>query len=192
MVAFALRADGWYLRSDIIWNKPNPMPESVTDRPTKSHEHIFLLSKSKKYYYDADAIKEESTESTAERGKYGWNGVSFVDDDGIERRAQPDPTDKMGERWCPSTRNKRDVWTVTTKPYRGTHFATFPTDLIEPCILAGSKTGDIIMDISNGSGTTGETSIRYNRNYIGIELNPKYIDLTNQRLSEIQPVLALL
>jgi DNA modification methylase len=138
-VAIALRADGWYLRSDIIWNKPNPMPESVTDRCTKSHEDIFMLTKSERYYYDAEAIKEPSTESTLERGKYGWHGKVQIDDDGKERRAQPDPTEQMGERWSPESRNKRDVWTVATQPCAEAHFATFSPKLIEPMILAGTS-----------------------------------------------------
>jgi DNA modification methylase len=138
-VAFALQADGWYLRSDIIWHKPNPMPESVTDRPTKAHEYIFLLSKSPTYFYDAEAIKEQTTESTAERAAYGWNGKMVFDANGKERRSQPDPVDKMGDRWCPPSRNKRTVWTVSTAPFTGAHFATFPEDLIKPCILAGTS-----------------------------------------------------
>lgn len=138
-VAIALRADGWYLRSDIIWNKPNPMPESVTDRCTKSHEYIFMLTKSDRYYYDAEAIKDPSTESTLQRGKYGWHGQVKIDGDGKERRAQPDPTEQMGERWSPESRNKRDVWTVATQPCAEAHFATFPPKLIEPMILAGTS-----------------------------------------------------
>ena len=158
MVAFALRADGWYLRSDIIWAKPNPMPESVTDRPTKSHEYIFLLTKSARYFYDSAAIAEEAAYD-------GRKGVRV--------------------------RNKRDVWTVTTKPYKGAHFATFPPDLIDPCILAGSRPGDTVLDPFNGSGTTGAVSIKHGRNYIGCELNPDYIELTKKRLAQVQPTLSM-
>jgi hypothetical protein len=138
-VAFALQADGWYLRSDIIWAKPNPMPESVTDRPTKAHEYLFLLTKSTRYFYDAEAIKERGTESSVERAKYGWNGKMEFQPDGTELRSQPDPVDKMGERWCPPNRNKRSVWTVATAPYPEAHFATYPPDLIKPCIMAGTS-----------------------------------------------------
>ena len=175
MLAFALRADGWYLRQDIIWAKPNPMPESVKDRCTKSHEYIFLLSKSAKYYYDNEAVKEPSAESTLERGKYGWNGNVSIDADGKERRAQPDTTEQMGERWSPVVRNKRDVWTVTTKPYKGAHYATFNPDLIKPCILAGAPEGGIVFDPFVGSGTTVATAIQLGRKGIGIDLSFKYL-----------------
>lgn len=174
MLAFALRNDGWWLRSDIIWHKPNPMPESVKDRPTKSHEYIFLLSKSQKYYYDAEAIKEESKDPIDDRGSR------------VAEEHKRFPTEKVNGIRASGvypTRNKRDVWTVTTKPYKGAHFATFPPDLIEPCILAGSKEGDTILDPFNGSGTTGEVSIKHRRNYIGIELNPEYIELSKNRLN---------
>lgn len=137
-VALALQADGWYLRSDIIWHKPSVMPESVTDRPTKSHEHIFLLTKAENYFYDADAIREQCAESSAERAAYGWNG-KMVFTDGEEIRSQPDPVAQMGERWCPAMRNKRDVWTVPPANYNGAHFATYPPELIKPCILAGTS-----------------------------------------------------
>jgi DNA modification methylase len=209
MVAFALRADGWYLRQDIIWAKPNPMPESVTDRCTKSHEYIFLLSKSGQYYYDADAIKEPSVEanwqSRLERKSTKSKPTEKVN--GIRDRSQ---SFKRNNPACPdipgqlygqhrsgrveseydlSLRNKRDVWTVTTKPYKEAHFATFPPDLIEPCILAGSREGDTVLDPFNGSGTSGEVSIKHHRNYIGCELNPAYVELTYRRLSQVQPVL---
>jgi DNA modification methylase len=180
LVAFALRADGWYLRQDIIWAKPNPMPESVKDRCTKSHEYIFLLSKSAKYYYDADAIAEPAAYDGRKDEEYkgGDKDVSIT---AHTRRNK----DADGNR----IRNKRSVWTVNTKPYKGAHFATFPPDLIEPCILAGSKEGDIVLDPFNGSGTTGEVSIKHRRNYIGCELNPDYIKLTHKRLAKVQPVL---
>jgi DNA modification methylase len=141
MVAFALRADGWYLRSDIIWSKPNPMPESVTDRPTKAHEYVFLLTKKAKYYYDADAIREPLQECSIERAKYGWNGTMVFNENGKEEyRSQPDPVDKMGERWSPTQgRNRRTVWEIATQPTPEAHFATFPEALVEPCIKAGSS-----------------------------------------------------
>lgn len=180
MVAFALRADGWYLRSEIIWHKPNPMPESVTDRPTKSHEQIFLFSKSQSYYYDADAIKEPSKDPEDNRVERGR---------GNRKRF---PTERIagirGSGVYPMA-NKRDVWTVTIKPYKEAHFATFPPDLIEPCILAGSKPGDIILDPFNGSGTTGAVAVKHHRDYIGCEINPKYIQLTHRRLARVQLVL---
>lgn len=174
MVAFALRQDGWYLRQDIIWHKPNPMPESVKDRCTKAHEYIFLMSKSQQYYYDADAIAEEAVYDGRKDEKYkgGKKDVSIAvharwtkDDNGIR------------------IRNKRSVWTITTKPYSGAHFATFPPDLIEPCILAGSRRGDIVLDPFNGSGTTGMVSYRNGREYVGIELNPAYIDISKERIT---------
>jgi DNA modification methylase len=139
MLAFALRADGWWLRSDIIWAKPNPMPESVTDRPTKSHEQVFLLTKAARYYWDAIAVAEQSQPSTRERGRYGWHGESIIDADGKERRAQPDPCEKMGDRWCASTRNLRSVWTIATQPFKGAHFATMSQKLAETCIKAGTS-----------------------------------------------------
>lgn len=197
MVAFALRSDGWYLRKDIIWNKPNPMPESVKDRPTSSHEYIFLFSKSKKYYYDYEAIKEPSV--TNENRPHGIVRDRIFDYDSKEKVLRP--SKKRGEfkgktnsmpgreafRAVTEFRNKRSVWTVTTKAYKGAHFATYPPDLIEPCILAGTKEGDTVLDPFNGSGTTGEVSIIHNRLYIGCELNPDYIRLTNRRLSKVQP-----
>ena len=186
MVAFALRADGWYLRSDIIWSKPNPMPESVQDRPTKAHEYIFLLSKSQHYYYDNKAIREvaayDGRKDTMMKGSKKYkdgsclangnaNSLSVV---GRERWR----TDGNGIRM----RNKRSVWTVTTKPYKEAHFATYPPDLILPCILAGCPEGGTVLDPFNGSGTTGQVALQNNRNYIGIELNAEYIQLTERRL----------
>lgn len=191
MVAFALRADGWYLRSEVIWNKPNPMPESVEDRPTKSHEQIFLLSKQPVYYYDGGAIAEPSIdpESYAGRRKRNAPRMAKFDKKNLKNAGSilPDGTLTHGQIY--ETRNKRSVWTVTTKPYKEAHFATFPPDLIEPCILAGSKEGDTVLDPFNGSGTTGAVSVKWHRNYIGCELNPAYIRLTNKRLGMVQPVL---
>jgi DNA modification methylase len=174
MAAFALRADGWYLRSDIIWSKPNPMPESVTDRPTKAHEYIFLLSKSAKYFYDADAIREPH--QLARARTFIGNGKR-VD----ERKAE-------GSGGCAGThpfgRNRRSVWTVNTRPFKGAHFATFPEKLIEPCILAGSREGDTVIDPFSGAGTTGVVAVKYGRNFIGIELNPSYAEMGMQRIEQ--------
>lgn len=205
MVAFALRADGWYLRQDIIWAKPNPMPESVTDRCTKSHEYIFLFSKSKVYYYDQEAIKEPAAIESLERLQRGVsenhknvNGAPGQTPHSmnkprlnVKRGGFDGKTNSMvgreAFRKSVEMRNKRSVWTVTTKAYKGAHFATFPPELIEPCILAGSREGDVVLDPFNGSGTSGEVSIKNNRHYIGCELNPKYIKLTHRRLSKVQP-----
>lgn len=189
MLAFALRNDGWYLRQDIIWQKPNPMPESVTDRCTKSHEYIFLLSKSAQYYYNAEAIKEPIAESTKERGAVSFGGAKGR----AYKPNKSDPNYRAGsEQWgrtydyavsnSTGLRNKRDVWTVTTKPFKGAHFATFPPDLIKPCILAGCPIGGIVLDPFIGSGTTGMVAKELNRNYTGIDLNPNYIEMQNQRI----------
>lgn len=265
MVAFALRADGWYLRSDIIWHKPNPMPESVTDRPTKSHEYIFLMSKSAQYYYDAEAIAEASVDPESYTGRRKRNAPTMAKFDIKNLKnagsIQEDGTLTHGQIY--ESRNKRTVWTVTTKPYKGAHFATFPPDLIEPCILAGTSAkgecphcgktwvrvieyGEIVkddgsavklvsptkrddslsawsrpggkvetvvpnahrevlsttwkpqcecgadpipqkvLDPFNGSGTTGSVAIKHHRDYIGIELNPDYIKLSEKRFRQTQ------
>jgi DNA modification methylase len=195
-VAFALQADGWYLRSDIIWHKPNPMPESVTDRPTKSHEYIFLLSKSAKYYFDQEAVKEEATgydgrRDTLYKGgtkdmactgqhqrwkrrknddtNYGGNGNGFKDHSGYNKLENP------------YVRNIRSVWTIPTSPYPEAHFATFPPKLIEPCILAGCPENGIVLDPFIGSGTVAQVATLHRRNWIGIELNPDYIKLADKR-----------
>ena len=171
MLAFALRADGWYLRQDIIWHKPNPMPESVKDRCTKAHEYIFLLSKSKQYYYDNEAIKEDAKDwGTRDRskGKYHNPGTGLSPHSGLEKSYEK--------------KNKRSVWTVNKKPYKGAHFATYPRELIEPCIRAGSEKGDIILDPFMGSGTTAMTAKELGRDYIGCELNKEYENLIKQRL----------
>lgn len=179
-VAFALQADGWYLRQDIIWHKPNPMPESVTDRCTKAHEYIFLLSKSPTYYYDHEAIKEPAVMNRW-GGKKPMNLTNSKDQQnvfgGLTRER-----DMM-----PETRNRRSVWTVATKPYKGAHFATFPPDLIKPCILAGAPFGGIVLDPFLGSGTTAAVAKALGRNYIGIELNPAYIQLANNRIESVTP-----
>jgi len=180
-VAFALQADGWYLRSDIIWNKPNPMPESIKDRPTKSHEYIFLLTKSKKYYYDNDAIREPVQDSSIKRSMYGWDcdrpstKNASMGGEGIH-------TEKMGSRFVdPNGRNKRTVWKMNTKPYKEAHFATFPEELPETCIKAGTKKGDVVLDPFAGSGTVCAVASRLGRNSIGIELNEEYLKLARKR-----------
>ena len=177
MLAFALRADGWYLRQDIIWHKPNPMPESVKDRCTKAHEYIFLLSKNKNYYYNNEAIKEPAKDwGTRDRsnGKYHNPGSGLVPHSGLT---------KSYER-----KNKRSVWSVTKKPYKGAHFATFPPDLIEPCILAGSEPGDIILDPFMGSGTTAMVAKQHGRYYMGCELHEDYGELIKSRQEEAKGV----
>ncbi len=208
-VAFALQADGWYLRSDIIWHKPNPMPESVTDRPTKAHEYLFLLAKSEQYYYDVDAIREPST---------GWHGSEF--DSGktgqhqlgrsqtSDSRALRDSSSfRGGEKRnrdlerngttrgktnpsCthPEGRNKRTVWMVATQPFPEAHFATFPEALIEPCVLAGCPVGGTILDPFAGSGTTGVVALRHERDFIGIELKPEYAEMARRRITNDAPL----
>lgn len=179
MLAFALRADGWYLRQDIIWHKPNPMPESVTDRCTKSHEYIFLLSKSDRYYFDSEAIKEESKwgaiDKRANLGRIAYDG---------KRRDGGAKTTLAQESFVTvtDTRNKRDVWSVATKPYSGAHFATYPEELIKPCILAGCPIGGVVLDPFFGAGTTGVVAKKLERYYIGTELNPEYAELAKNRI----------
>lgn len=182
--AFAMQERGWFLRQDIIWHKPNVMPESVTDRCTKSHEYIFLLTKSAKYYYDNKAILEPVSEISLKRSEYGWDSDrpstknASMGGTGIH-------TEQMGTRFVnPEGRNKRSVWTVTAKGYKEAHFAVYPPELIEPCILAGSKEGDTVLDPFSGSGTTGEVALKRNRNYIGLELNPEYAEISRKRLLE--------
>ena len=177
MFAFATRADGWYLRQDIIWHKPNPMPESVRDRCTKAHEYIFLFSKNKKYFYDNEAIKEPAKDwGTRDRtnGKYHNEGTGLQPHSGLTKSYEK--------------RNKRSVWSVTKKPYKGAHFATYPAELIEPCILAGSEQGDIVLDPFMGSGTTAAVAKSLGRNYIGCELHEEYGDLIQKRIDEYEPV----
>lgn len=194
-VALALQADGWYLRQDIIWSKPNPMPESVKDRCTKSHEYIFMLSKSARYYYDHAAIKEPAI----------YSGITGQDESGYKGAqafgGKHGKTDKQrghsrrhagfNDRWeamtkaeqCSGMRNKRSVWEVPTRPYAGAHFATFPPDLIRPCVMAGCPAGGVVMDPFSGSGTTGEVALQEGRKYLGIELNPEYQQMAISRIS---------
>ena len=191
-VAFALQADGWWLRQDIIWHKPNPMPESVTDRCTKAHEYIFLLSKSARYFYDHSA--------TMEPAQYGEQHAAKATSWGTNRK-HPNKTNLREYAFAGDnhtchkaadgsySRNKRSVWTVTTKPYKGAHFATFPPDLIRPCILAGCPTGGTVLDPFGGSGTTGQVAMEEGRNAILCELNPEYVQLMNQRLNSVTPSL---
>ena len=176
MLAFALRADGWYLRQDIIWHKPNPMPESVTDRCTKAHEYIFLMSKSPKYYYDHESIKEMAN-SKSEGIRFGGN--KYGDDNDPKYATKSGNVSKEYDK-----ANKRSVWTVTTKPYEGAHFAVFPTDLIEPCILAGAPVGGVVLDPFMGSGTTAQVAQSLGRQYLGCELNPEYAPLQKKRLAQ--------
>ena len=178
-VAFALQADGWYLRQDIIWAKPNPMPESVTDRCTKAHEYIFLLSKSGRYYFDAKAIAEPSLYPDDKRRPLGSKGAWQMDG-----REQRENGGGVAYDHDTSTRNKRSVWAVPTAPYSGAHFATFPPALIEPCILAGSRTGDVVLDPFFGSGTTGEVCERLGRKWIGLEINNDYAALQAERTAQ--------
>ena len=178
MLAFALRADGWYLRQDIIWHKPNPMPESVKDRCTKAHEYIFLLSKSQKYFFDAPSIEEDAkwerwgnqTEKKQHKGTAGHLGNKTLDELPIRDK-----------------KNKRSVWTVPTRGYKGAHFAVFPAALIEPCILAGSRPGDIVLDPFMGSGTTASVALQHGRRYLGCELNPDYGSLQQERIGKVAP-----
>jgi DNA modification methylase len=209
MLAFALRADGWYLRQDIIWHKPNPMPESVRDRCTKAHEYIFLLAKSERYYYDQDAILEPVAASSLERwaqdiasqegsdrvpgktngkmkavgrGTQSWSGGASL--------GSPQRDNSGGVSGPVSERNKRSVWTVTTQPFKEAHFATFPPALIEPCILAGCPVGGTVLDPFGGAGTTGLVADRLQRDAILIELNPEYADMAERRIRGDSPLFA--
>ena len=173
MVAFALRADGWWLRQDIIWHKPNAMPESVTDRCTKSHEYVFLLSKSARYYYDADAISEPVSKGAA--GSSFCTGKTATHQLGRASEA---------ERADADTRNRRDVWTIATQPFHGAHFAVMPPALVEPCILAGCPKDGVVLDPFTGSGTVGEVALLAGRQFVGIELNPEYHAIAERRIRQ--------
>jgi DNA modification methylase len=180
MLAFALRADGWYLRSDIIWAKPSPMPESVTDRPTRAHEYVFLLSKSASYFYNGDAIAERavSTRRSGNRERRSRDGAGGILGDVRHQKTHVPWADVGG------TRNARSVWTITSKPFSGAHFATMPPDLAERCVLAGSRIGDEVLDPFLGSGTTGMVAERNGRRWFGIELQPNYEPIIRQRTAQ--------
>ena len=177
-VAFALQADGWWLRQDIIWHKPNPMPESVTDRCTKAHEYVFLLTKSERYYYDAGAVSEATAKSGGAPRQFGATKQS-----GTFRQDQGRVFVDKG------VRNRRSVWTIPTKPYSGAHFAVMPSDLVKPCILAGCPEGGTVLDPFAGSGTTLAVAAELGCSGIGCELNPEYIKLAEQRIAAVQPLL---
>ena len=195
-VAFALQADGWYLRQDIIWHKPNPMPESVRDRCTKAHEYIFLLSKSDRYYFDHEAMREPASKGSAgsefHTGKTAKHQLGRASKN---RSVRPGVDTKgggqgSGEMAYPDeSRNRRSVWTVPTKPFAGAHFATFPTALVEPCIRAGAPAGGVVLDPFNGAGTTGLVALRNERDYIGCELNPEYASMACNRIHDDAPML---
>ena len=184
LLAFALRDDGWYLRSDIIWDKSgNVFPESVKARCTKAHEYILMLSKCRNYYFDSEAIKEPIAESSVKRAKYGWHGSGDNGEGNYAGLGQIESM--MGRMIKPSGRNKRDVWHVNTHPYPKAHFATFPPELIRPCILAGSRKGGIVLDPFMGSGTTAYVAKQEGRDFIGIEIQPEYESLIYERLAEV-------
>lgn len=175
-VAFALQEAGWYLRQDIIWHKPNPMPESVTDRCTKAHEYVFLLSKSPRYFFNNEAIKEEALTPPAVRDKNGEGyQADYANGDRFSAGARVYGAD--------GKRNKRDVWTIPTKPFKGAHFAVMPEALVEPCLLAGSREGDLVLDPFTGSGTVGAVALRHGRRFVGTELNPEYAAIAHERIS---------
>lgn len=180
-VAFALQADGWWLRQDIIWHKPNPMPESVTDRCTKAHEYLFLLSKSDRYKFDHHAIQEPakwSQDARAGKGRLTYDG----------KRQGEQGTGQEAFVTIKEMRNRRSVWTIPTRPFRGAHFAVMPEALVEPCILAGSQPGDMILDPFTGSGTVACVALRHDRQFIGTELNPEYVDIARQRITDDNPM----
>jgi len=189
-VALALQADGWYLRSDIIWSKPNCMPESVTDRPTKAHEYLFLLSKTESYYYDQDAIREPNSMNRPRKNRN--NSTTFKRNGSKREQTIPGQgygthrPDRSDTDYNPLGRNKRSVWEVSLRAYGGAHFAVFPPDLIEPCILAGCPPGGIVLDPFFGSGTVGQVAIKTGRNWLGIEINSDYIKLAEERINGTQ------
>jgi DNA modification methylase len=194
-VAFALQADGWWLRQDIIWHKPNPMPESVTDRCTKSHEYLFMLTKSAKYYFNNEAIQEDAKTSPgatwAERKAAGATAgnviVGHATRNGTQRVVHGKGVTSNLTRQD-GKRNRRSVWTIPTKPFRGAHFAVMPEALVEPCILASSRQDDTILDPFTGSGTVAVVALRHARNFIGTELNPEYANIAQQRINESNPL----
>jgi DNA modification methylase len=176
-VAFALQADGWWLRQDIIWHKPNPMPESVTDRCTKAHEYLFMLTKNSRYYFDNEAIKEPSADLGKTEIRFGGAKYGDSDDPKHQTKSGNTYTDK-------GTKNKRSVWTVAPKPFRGAHFAVMPEALVEPCVLASTRPEDTTFDPFTGSGTVGVVSLRHQRHFIGTELNPDYATIAEERIKD--------
>ena len=186
LLAFALRERGWYLRSDIIWYKTNCLPESAKDRPTKTYEHIFLLAKSRQYYFDYRAIQEPIKEVSRERYKRGRSATNkYAGQQGIS--AERENSLDFDQQF----RRKRDVWEVSTNTYKmDEHFAMFPERLIEPCILAGSKIGGVVLDPFFGSGTTGAVAKRYGREFIGIDLNARYLEKAKERIEKVIPEIA--
>lgn len=185
VVALALRADGWYLRCEVIWHKPNPMPESVKDRPTRAHEQVFLLSKAPRYYYDDEAIREPDTGQDHSRAVL--EGQPSLDPSGGVLPPHRGLRAAAGRNGL--GRNKRSVWTVATRPFPGAHFATFPPDLIEPCVLAGAPEGATVLDPFAGAGTTGLVALRHDRDFLGIELNPEYAQMARERIADDAPLL---
>ena len=184
-VAFALQERGWYLRQDIIWAKPNVMPESVRDRCTKSHEYLFLLTKQPHYYYDHIAIKEPVAAVSLQRAKSGWK----TDRPSAKLGKEGIDVEEMGIRFVnPEGRNKRDVWFIPTGSFKGAHFAVMPEKLVEPCILAGSKEGDTVLDPFTGSGTVAVVALRHQRNFVGIELSPEYAQIAEKRITDSSPL----
>ncbi len=180
-VAFALQDDGWYLRQDIIWHKPNPMPESVQDRCTKAHEYVFLFAKQQRYYYDAKAIMEP-----ADPRNYRKRATQRIVPPGQTIQSKMDA--RRGEILC-EDRNRRSVWSVSVNSYSRVHFAVMPPKLVEPCILAGCPVGGVVLDPFAGSGTTGAVATSLGRNFVGIELNPAYVELAEERIGNSQPAL---
>ena len=193
-VAFALQADGWWLRQDIIWHKPNPMPESVRDRCTKAHEYVFLLTKSERYFYDAEAIHEKSVDKESINGRRPRKHHALAEIDptgfGATRLGFLNGRSNQAGTTYP-TRNRRSVWTITTKPYSGAHFAVMPADLVEPCIKAGCPEGGTVLDPFAGSGTTLAVAAELGRNAIGCELTPDYIELAERRILDARQSVAL-
>lgn len=189
MTAFALRDDGWYLRSDIIWAKPNPMPESVRDRPTKAHEYVFLMSKSERYRYDVDAVREPMAHPELARKQVASPNANRAGDYQAQsgRHDGGQHISGVGFRSNPDAgRNRRSVWAVTPKPFKGAHFATMPPGLVEPCILAGSAPGDVVLDPFSGAGTTGLVASQHGRDFIGIELNQEYAHMSERRIGGVK------
>ena len=193
LLAFALRADGWHLRADVVWHKPNTMPESAKDRPTRAHEYVFLLSKSRSYFYNAEAIREPAAGFPGSQNPNGRRrgntktfrgGGAYTHDQAAENSASVERNSHGLTQNETGKRNRRTVWTIATRPCKGAHFATFPEELARLCILAGSRPGDTVLDPFSGSGTTGAVAVQEGRDYIGIEINPEYIKLSEQRIGE--------